>query len=118
MRPEQQHRDDARLAALCRDIPVGLDVLITHMPPLGVLDTSVRHGGVPRAAPIAIGSTVLGTTMVTEFQKPVRTPSHDTPVQASLQAVRQASSVGTAGQANRWPRRISSMLLNEVASMM
>jgi Icc-related predicted phosphoesterase len=52
-------RDDARLAELSADIPAGLDVLITHGPPLGVLDTSVRHGGVPREAPISIGSAAL-----------------------------------------------------------
>lgn len=52
-------RDDVRLAELCRDIPAGLDVLITHGPPLGVLDTSVRHGGVLRQAPISIGSAAL-----------------------------------------------------------
>jgi hypothetical protein len=52
-------RDDVRLAELCLDIPAGLDVLITHSPPLGVLDTSVRHGGVPREAPISIGSLAL-----------------------------------------------------------
>jgi Icc-related predicted phosphoesterase len=33
--------------------------LITHSPPLGVLDTSVQHGGVPREAPISIGSAPL-----------------------------------------------------------
>jgi hypothetical protein len=52
-------RDDLRLAELCLDIPTGLDVLITHSPPLDVLDTSVRHGGVPREAPISIGSVAL-----------------------------------------------------------
>jgi predicted protein tyrosine phosphatase len=40
-----------------------------------------------------MGRSVLGTTMATEFQKPTRTPSHDTPVQTSLHAARQASSV-------------------------
>ncbi len=59
LRHEGFIRDDARLEELCRDIPAGLDVLITHMPPLGILDTSVRHGGVPREAPISIGSVAL-----------------------------------------------------------
>lgn len=52
-------RDDVRLAELCADIPAGLDVLITHSPPLGILDTSVQYGGVPREAAIAIGSAAL-----------------------------------------------------------
>ncbi|MFO0605360.1 MAG: VOC family protein [Polyangiales bacterium] len=59
MRHEGFNRDEARLAELWRDIPAGLDVLITHGPPLGILDTSVRYGGVPREAPIAIGSAAL-----------------------------------------------------------
>jgi hypothetical protein len=36
-----------------------LDVLITHSPPLGILDSSVQYGGVPRETPIAIGSAAL-----------------------------------------------------------
>jgi hypothetical protein len=59
VRQEGFVRDDVRLAELCREIPAGLDVLITHSPPLGVLDTSVRHGGVLREAPISIGSAAL-----------------------------------------------------------
>ena len=55
--------------------------------------------------------------MATEFQKPPRTPSQLTPVQASLQAARQASNDGADGKAKIWPRRISSMLLNEVVSI-
>ncbi len=67
---------------------------------------------------MTMGKIVLGTTMATEFQKPTRTPSHDTPVHTSLQAARQASVLGASGRAKRWPSRISSMLLNEVVSMM
>ena len=52
-------RDDARLDELFRDIPAGLDVLITHSPPLGILDASVQYGGVVRPTPIAIGSVAL-----------------------------------------------------------
>lgn len=52
-------RDEAHLASRYADIPAGLDVLITHSPPLGVLDASVQYGGVPRETPIAIGSAAL-----------------------------------------------------------
>ncbi|MEZ4410047.1 MAG: metallophosphoesterase family protein [Polyangiales bacterium] len=52
-------RDHARLTELYAEIPAGLDVLITHGPPLGVLDASVQYGGVPREAPISIGSAAL-----------------------------------------------------------
>lgn len=52
-------RDHARLAELYADIPIGLDVLITHGPPLGILDSSVQYGGVSRETPIAIGSAAL-----------------------------------------------------------
>jgi len=34
-------------------------VLITHGPPLGILDSSVQYGGVPRETPIPIGSAAL-----------------------------------------------------------
>lgn len=59
LRQEGFLRDHLRLAELYADIPTGLDVLITHSPPLGVLDSSVQYGGVPREAPIAIGSAAL-----------------------------------------------------------
>ncbi len=59
LRHEGFIRDDARLEVLCRDISVGLDVLITHMPPLGILDISVRHGGIPREPPISWGCSLL-----------------------------------------------------------
>lgn len=52
-------RDEPRLAELYDDIPCGLDVLITHSPPLGILDASVQYGGVLRDTPIAIGSSAL-----------------------------------------------------------
>ena len=52
-------RDHARLAELYADVPTGLDVLITHSPPLGILDSSVQYGGVPREKPIAVGSAAL-----------------------------------------------------------
>ena len=58
-----------------------------------------------------------GTVMATEFKKPPRMPSQLTPVQAWLQAAYQASSDGADGSAKIWPRRISSMLLNDVVSM-
>ena len=59
LRCEGFNRDDLRLAELYADIPTGLDVLITHSPPLGILDSSVQYGGVPRKTPIAIGSAAL-----------------------------------------------------------
>lgn len=59
LRYEGFSRDHVRLAELYADIPSGLDVLITHSPPLGILDSSVQYGGVPREAPIAIGSAAL-----------------------------------------------------------
>lgn len=40
-------------------IPEGIDVLITHTPPHGMLDESLMYGGVERPEPIKIGSTVL-----------------------------------------------------------
>lgn len=52
-------RDDARLAELYAGVPAGLDVLVTHGPPFGILDRSVQYGGVLRPAPIAIGSPAL-----------------------------------------------------------
>ncbi|NJK99021.1 MAG: hypothetical protein HC838_12015 [Spirulinaceae cyanobacterium RM2_2_10] len=52
-------RDRQRLTELYADIPSGLDVLITHSPPLGILDTSIQYGGVVRKTPIAIGSAAL-----------------------------------------------------------
>ena len=52
-------RDHTRLTELYADIPAGLDVLITHSPPLGILDSSVQYGGVLRERPIAIGSAAL-----------------------------------------------------------
>jgi hypothetical protein len=52
-------RDEPRLAELFAEIPAGLDVLITHGPPLGILDRSERHGGVLREEPISIGSPAL-----------------------------------------------------------
>ncbi|GBO54652.1 hypothetical protein APA_2599 [Pseudanabaena sp. lw0831] len=52
-------RDPLRLMELYADIPSGLDVLITHSPPLGILDSSVQYGGVLRENPIAIGSVAL-----------------------------------------------------------
>jgi len=55
--------------------------------------------------------------MATEFQNPPRTPSQLTPVQASLHAARQASKLMLDGSAKIWPRRISSMVLNEVVSI-
>ena len=72
----------------------------------------------PLSAPISTGRMVLGTTMATEFQNPALMPSQDTPVQTSLQAARQGSSVAFMGSAKSWPRRISSMVLKEVTSMM
>jgi hypothetical protein len=52
-------RDHTRLVNLFGDIPPGLDVLITHGPPLGILDASLQRGGVLRETPIAIGSVAL-----------------------------------------------------------
>jgi hypothetical protein len=52
-------RDPQQLVELYAEIPEGLDVLITHSPPFGILDASVQYGGVPREAPIAIGSVAL-----------------------------------------------------------
>lgn len=62
-------------------------------------------------------STVLGTTMATEFQKPPRMPSHCSPVQTVSQACAQGSSVTFTGSENRLPRRISSIGLKEVTSI-
>jgi predicted phosphodiesterase len=59
LRNEGFLRDQERLAELYAEIPPGLDVLITHGPPLGILDSSVQYGGVPREKPIAIGSAAL-----------------------------------------------------------
>ena len=59
LRHEGFLRDHARLTELYAEIPGGLDVLITHSPPLGILDSSVQYGGVPRETPISIGSAAL-----------------------------------------------------------
>jgi len=59
LRYEGFARDPQRLMELYADIPSGLDVLITHSPPLGILDSSVQYGGVMREKPIAIGSVAL-----------------------------------------------------------
>ena len=59
LRYEGFARDPQRLIELYADIPTGLDVLITHSPPLGILDSSVQYGGVLREKPIAIGSVAL-----------------------------------------------------------
>ncbi|WP_425215849.1 metallophosphoesterase [Tumidithrix helvetica] len=59
LRYEGFARDPQRLMELYADIPPGLDVLITHSPPLGILDSSVQYGGVLREKPIAIGSVAL-----------------------------------------------------------
>lgn len=59
LRYEGFQRDHDRLAELYADIPNRLDVLITHSPPLDILDSSVQYGGVEREAPIAIGSPAL-----------------------------------------------------------
>ncbi len=59
LRSEGFSRDHQRLIELYADIPSGLDVLITHSPPLGILDSSVQYGGVLREKPIAIGSMAL-----------------------------------------------------------
>jgi predicted phosphodiesterase len=59
LRYEGFARDPQRLKELYADIPPGLDVLITHSPPLGILDSSVQYGGVLREKPIAIGSVAL-----------------------------------------------------------
>jgi predicted phosphodiesterase len=59
LRYEGFARDPQRLKELYADIPSGLDVLITHSPPLGILDSSVQYGGVLRKKPIAIGSVAL-----------------------------------------------------------
>ena len=63
LRNEGFQRDHARLAELYADIPTGLDVLITHSPPLGTRDSSVQYGGVPRETPISIGSAALRDRM-------------------------------------------------------
>lgn len=68
-------RDPQRLTALYGDIPLGLDVLITHSPPLGILDASVQYGGVPRQAPIAIGSLALRERLQ-EMRPPERPRLH------------------------------------------
>lgn len=52
-------RDPQQLTERYAEIPEGLDVLITHSPPFGILDASVQYGGVPREAPIAIGNVAL-----------------------------------------------------------
>ncbi|PZO35935.1 MAG: hypothetical protein DCF19_22735 [Pseudanabaena frigida] len=59
LRYEGFARDPQRLIELYADIPSGLDVLITHSPPLGILDSSVQYGGVMREKLIAIGSVAL-----------------------------------------------------------
>ncbi len=59
LRYEGFARDPQRLTELYADIPSGLDVLITHSPPLGILDSSVQYGGVLREKPISIGSVAL-----------------------------------------------------------
>ncbi len=59
LRYEGFARNPQRLMELYADIPSGLDVLITHSPPLGILDSSVQYGGVLRDKPIAIGSVAL-----------------------------------------------------------
>ena len=53
------NRSDASLEQLYSVIPDGIDVLITHTPPHGILDLSVQYGGIERAIAISIGSTVL-----------------------------------------------------------
>jgi predicted phosphodiesterase len=52
-------REEETLAAHFRGIPAALDILITHGPPRGILDTSVHYGGVPLETPVAIGSVAL-----------------------------------------------------------
>jgi len=59
LRYEGFARSPQSLMELYADIPSGLDVLITHSPPLGILDSSVQYGGVLREKPIAIGSVAL-----------------------------------------------------------
>ncbi len=60
-------------------------------------------------------SSVLGTTMATEFMKPLRMPPHSSPVQADIHACAHGASVIFTGSENRLPRRISSIGLTEVA---
>ena len=50
-------------------------------------------------------------------QKPTLIPLHSRPVQADDQALLQASTVRAAGSARMLPRRISSMGLREVTTM-
>lgn len=59
LRYEGFARDPLRLRELFAAIPPRLDVLITHSPPLGILDASLQYGGVLREKPIAIGSVAL-----------------------------------------------------------
>jgi len=50
------NRDFQTLNDLYSHIPTQCDVLITHTPPYGTLDTSYQYGNVPRDTPINIGS--------------------------------------------------------------
>ena len=52
-----------------------------------------------------------------EFQKPTRTPSQVSPVQADHHACGHASNVKALGQDRICPSRISAIDLNEVISM-
>lgn len=65
-------RDHARLEELYAAIPANLDVLVTHGPPLGILDSSVQYGGVQRPTPIAIGSRALRDRLLA--MKPTERP--------------------------------------------
>lgn len=60
MRLQGFNRDDTRLTALYEQIPDNIDILMTHTPAFGLLDTSPFYGGKARPTPIAIGSKVLG----------------------------------------------------------
>lgn len=64
LRNEGFVRDDEQLAQQFSSIPAGLDVLITHCPPFGVLDSSVQYGGAQRDAPVSIGSVALSRRLM------------------------------------------------------
>ena len=58
-----------------------------------------------------------GTVILTEFQKPTRTPRHCVPIQAPDQAVFHASKSMVSGKAKIRPWRISSIVFSEVTSI-
>src|SRR4051794_38749883 len=76
--------------------------------------TRQNDSAYPFSAPKKIEMAVLGSVILTEFQKPTWMPRHSRPVHALDQACTQGANVQCTGSANRWPRRTSSIGLTEV----